>query len=174
MAYLSFPSLYQFHHIQLSANIVTEWVWDGCGIWKERGKRAEADWKSFGADGKQKDLASIRVLHPRAHRCPISESQSDRKGNRGTEVNIQTGDTGGNIWVYILTMCFIWNKSGEIGNGDHKVEYRRQEWAWGVVRSGTEEELVTDRGGIVFRSIIKCISSSKGVLTSRGSWDAFR
>jgi len=51
-------------------------------------------------------------------------------------------------------MCFIWNKSGEIGNGDHKVEYHRQEWACGVVRSSTEEETVTDRGGIVFRSIM--------------------
>jgi len=25
-------------------------------------------------------------------------------------------------------MCFIWNKSGEIENGDHKVEYHRGIW----------------------------------------------
>jgi len=31
-------------------------------------------------------------------------------------------------YIYILTMCFIWNKSREIGNGDHKVEYRRGIW----------------------------------------------
>jgi len=54
-------------------------------------------------------------------------------------------------------MCFIWNKSGEIENGNHKVEYRRSIWTGmgmdktcGVVRSSTEKELVTDRGGIVF------------------------
>jgi len=58
-------------------------------------------------------------------------------------------------------MCFIWNKSGEIENGDHKVEYRRGIWTGmgtdktcGVVRSEIEEELVTDRSRIVFRSII--------------------
>jgi len=67
------------------------------GAWEKSGSGLEADWKSFGVDGKQKDLASTRALRPHAHRCPISESRSDRKGNRGTEVDIQTGDTGGNI-----------------------------------------------------------------------------
>jgi len=78
-------------------------------------------------------------------------------------------------------MCFIWNKSGEIENGNHKIEYRRGIWTGmgmdktcDVVQSGTEEEPVTDRSRIVFRSIIKCISSSEGVPTSRGSQDAFR
>ena len=58
-------------------------------------------------------------------------------------------------------MCFIWNKSGEIENGDYKVEYRRGIWtgmgmdkSCGVVRSSTEEEPVTDRGRIVFQSIM--------------------
>ena len=53
------------------------------GAWEKSGSGSGADRKSFGADGKQKDLASTRALRPRAHRCPISESQSDRKGNRG-------------------------------------------------------------------------------------------
>jgi len=78
-------------------------------------------------------------------------------------------------------MCFIWNKSREIENGNHKIEYRRGIWTGmgtdktcDVVQSGTKEEPVTDRSGIVFQSIIKCISSSEGVLTSRGSQDVFQ
>jgi len=59
---------------------VTDRVRDGCGLRKERGKRA--DRKSFRADGKQKDLASTRALRPRAHRCPISEKPIGQK-NRG-------------------------------------------------------------------------------------------
>ena len=53
------------------------------GAWEKSGSGLGADWKSFGVDGKQKDLASTRALCPCAHRGPISESQSDRKGNRG-------------------------------------------------------------------------------------------
>ena len=67
------------------------------GVREKSGSGLGADWKSFRADGKQKDLASTRALRPHAHRCLISESQSDRKGKGGTKVDIQTGDTGGNI-----------------------------------------------------------------------------
>ena len=122
-----------------------------------------------------KDLASTCVLRPRAHSVLFRKDNQTEKETGGTEVNIQTGDTGGNIWVYILTMCFIWNKSGEIENGEHKVEYRRGIWTGmgmdktcGVVQSRTEEEPVTDCSGIMFKSIIKCISSSEGVPTSHG------
>ena len=58
-------------------------VRDPEGARKKSRSRSEADWKSFGVDGKQKDLASTCALRPHAHRCPISESRSDRKGNRG-------------------------------------------------------------------------------------------
>ena len=45
----------------------------GCGRSAGKsGSRSGADRKSFGVDGKQKDLASTRALRPRAHRCPIS------------------------------------------------------------------------------------------------------
>jgi len=42
-------------------------VRDPEGAWEKSGSRLEADWKSFGADGKQKDLASMRALCPHAH-----------------------------------------------------------------------------------------------------------
>ena len=58
----------------------------GCG--RSAGKRAEADWKSFGVDGKQKDLASTRALRPRAHRCPISEKPIGQKRKQGEPKSI--------------------------------------------------------------------------------------
>jgi len=75
---------------------VTERVRDGCGLRKERGKRAEADQKSFRVDGKQKDLVSTCALRPRAHSVLFRKSDQTEKETGGTEVDIQTGDTGGN------------------------------------------------------------------------------
>ena len=80
-----------------SEYIVTEWVRDRCGIQKEHGKRAEADWKSFGADRKQKDLASTCALRPHAHSVLFQKADQTEKETGGTEGDIQTGDTGGNI-----------------------------------------------------------------------------
>ena len=58
------------------------------GLRKECGKRAGADRKSFGADGKQKDLASTRALRPRVHRCPISEKPIGQKRKQGEPKSI--------------------------------------------------------------------------------------
>ena len=66
----------------------------GCRLQKECGKRAEADQnmleRASEQEGSRKDLASTHVLRPCAHRCPISESRSDRKGNRGEPKSIFT------------------------------------------------------------------------------------
>jgi len=76
------PHSFQIQYSYYSV-LVMDWVRTGVDCGRSTGKRVEVDQKSFGVDGKQKDLASTCALHPHAHRCPISESRSDRKGNRG-------------------------------------------------------------------------------------------
>ena len=58
------------------------------GAWEKSGSGSGADRKSFGADGKQKDLASTRALRPRAHRCPISEKPIGQKRKQGEPKSI--------------------------------------------------------------------------------------
>jgi len=60
----------------------------GAGSRRSMGKRAEADQKSFGADGKQIGLGFNSCVAPSCTQCPISESQSDRKGNKGEPKSI--------------------------------------------------------------------------------------
>jgi len=67
------------------------------GAWEKSGSGSGVDWKSFGADGKQKDLASTHALCPRAHSVLFWKANQTEKETGGTEVDIQTGDTGGNI-----------------------------------------------------------------------------
>jgi len=100
-------------------------------VWVPEGER-EKEWKqigthrkSFGAEQKQKGLGFNLCIAPLCTQCPISESRSDRKGNKGElksifrlEIQEETS----------ITMCFIWNKSGEIENGEHKVEYHKDIW----------------------------------------------
>ena len=59
-------------------------------------KRIGTRWKSFRAGGKQKDLASTCVLRPCAHSVLFQKADQTEKETGGTEVDIQTGDTGGN------------------------------------------------------------------------------
>ena len=47
--------------------------------------------------GSRKDLVSTCALHPRAHSVLFQKADQTEKETGGTEVNIQTGDTGGNI-----------------------------------------------------------------------------
>ena len=47
--------------------------------------------------GSRKDLASTHALRPRAHSVLFWKADQTEKETGGTEVNIQTGDTGGNI-----------------------------------------------------------------------------
>jgi len=55
-------------HLGTISMFVTERVWDRCGRQKERGKRAEADWKSFGAVSRtQSDFTKDRVKRPGLH-----------------------------------------------------------------------------------------------------------
>jgi len=49
------------------------------------------------AEGSRKDLASTCVLCPRAHSVLFWKADQTEKETGGTEVDIQTGDTGGNI-----------------------------------------------------------------------------
>ena len=67
--------------------IVTEWVRDGCGLRKERGKRAEADRERIGRASKR---TGSRRTWLQLMRCALvhtgvlfRKSLSDRKGNRG-------------------------------------------------------------------------------------------
>ena len=95
---------------QWCAFCVNEWqseytvmdrVWDGCGSRRSMGKRAEADRKQIGRaserTGSRKDLVSTCALHPRAHSVLFQKADQTEKETGGTEVDIQTGDTGGNI-----------------------------------------------------------------------------
>jgi len=47
--------------------------------------------------GSRKDLASTRVLRPHAHSVLFRKTDQTEKETAGTEVDIQTGDTGRNI-----------------------------------------------------------------------------
>ena len=58
------------------------------GAREKSGSGSGADRKSFGADGKQKDLASTRALRPRAYRCPISEKLIRQKRKQGEPKSI--------------------------------------------------------------------------------------
>jgi len=73
-------------------------------------------------------------------------------------------------------MCFIWNKSGEIENGNHKniAEAYGQEWAQikHVVSSKVAPKWNRPWQDRVPKHN-QCISSSEEVPTSRGSRDVF-
>jgi len=101
----------------------------GVGSRRSMGKRAEADQNTSEElqSGREADRMWLQLVH-----CTIVHTvfyfgklirQKRKQG--GTEVNIQTGDTGGNNQIYILTMCFIWNKSGKMGNGEHVKNYMK-------------------------------------------------
>jgi len=68
---------------------------------EKSGSGLGADWKSFGADGKQKDLASTRALRPRAHRCPISEKPIRQKRKQGEPKSIFRLEIQGETSEYI-------------------------------------------------------------------------
>ena len=80
---------------------VTERVRDGCGLRKERGKRAEADWEWIGRASERTgsrrtwlQLVSCALVHTGVL---FRKADQTEKETGGTEVDIQTGDTGGNI-----------------------------------------------------------------------------
>jgi len=79
---------------------VTEWVWDGCGIWKERGKRAEADQKWIRRASERTGSRRTRLQLVRCALVHIGvlfrKADQTEKETGETEVDIQTGDTGGN------------------------------------------------------------------------------
>jgi len=59
------------------------------------------DWKwierALEWTGSRKDLASTHALCPHAHSVLFQKTNQTEKEIWGTEVDIQTGDTGGNI-----------------------------------------------------------------------------
>ena len=76
-------------------------VQDQCSSGRSTGKRGEVDQKRIRRAseqmGSRKDLASTRALCPHAHSVLFRKADQTEKETGGTEVNIQTGDTGGNI-----------------------------------------------------------------------------
>ena len=77
---------------------VTDRVWDGCGFQKEHGKesgsRSEELWSRREADRTWLQLVRCALVHTVSYfRKPIRQ----KRKQGGTKVNIQTGDTGGNI-----------------------------------------------------------------------------
>jgi len=95
------------------------------------GKRAEAEqntleelWSGREAERTWLQLVRCTLVHTVSYfRKPIRQKrkQGEPKSIFRLEIQEETSE-------YILTMCFIWNKSGEIGNRDHKVEYHRGIW----------------------------------------------
>jgi len=75
--------------------------WDRCRLRKEHGKRSRSGSEHVGRASERnrsrKDLASTCVLRPRAHSVLFWKADQTEKETGGTEVNIQTGDTGGNL-----------------------------------------------------------------------------
>ena len=76
-------------------------LWNGCGIWKEHGKRAEADREQI---GRASERTGSRRTWLQLVRCALvhtgvlfQKADQTEKETGGTEVDIQTGDTGGNI-----------------------------------------------------------------------------
>jgi len=71
-------------------------VRDPEGARKKSGSGLEADWKSFGVDRKQKGLGFNSCVVPSCSVLFWKANQTEKETG-GTEVDIQTGDTGGNI-----------------------------------------------------------------------------
>jgi len=65
------------------------------------GRSVGKEWKQIGRAlewmGSRKDLASTRALRPRAHSVLFRKTDQTEKETGKTKVDIQTGDTGGNI-----------------------------------------------------------------------------
>jgi len=61
------------------------------------GKEQKRIRRALERTGSRKNLASTRALRPRAHSVLFWKANQTEKETRGTKVDIQTGDTGGNI-----------------------------------------------------------------------------
>jgi len=89
------------HDVKVHLHNVTDRDRDRCGLWKEHGKKSRSGLehvrRASEQEGSRKDLASTRVLRPCAHSVLFWKADWTEKETGGTEVDIQTGDTGGNI-----------------------------------------------------------------------------
>jgi len=85
---------------EIALSFVTDQVWDRCRFWKEYGKksgnRLEHIRRASEQNRSRKNMASTCALHPHAHNVLFQKTDQTEKKQRETEVNIQTGDTGGN------------------------------------------------------------------------------
>jgi len=68
----------------------------GSGSGRTTGKEQKRVGRASEQTGSRKGLASTRALRPRAHSVLFWKTDQTEKETGGTEVDIQTGDTGGN------------------------------------------------------------------------------